>query len=75
MRTFSATTIFVFEMLVLLWNVDCRIVVCYSKLVEDLARWKAGLCQKVAKYQKALKSLLEDNDLFRRDAFQTFMYA
>lgn len=43
-------------------------------LVEDLARWKARLCHKVTNYQSALKSLLEDNDVIRRDTFQIFMY-
>lgn len=44
-----------------------------SMLVEDLARWKARLCHKVTNYQSALKSLLEDNDVIRRDTFQIFI--
>lgn len=42
-------------------------------LVEDLARWKAGLSQKVEESKNALKLLLEDHDKMRQHEFQTFM--
>lgn len=42
-------------------------------LVEDLARWKAGLSQKVEESKNALKLLLEDHDTIRQHEFQTFM--
>lgn len=42
-------------------------------LVEDLARWKAGLCQKVSDYQNALQLLMKDRDVVRQDVFNTFM--
>lgn len=43
-------------------------------LIEDLAKWKAILSDKVGKYEKAMRQLLTDNDSIRSNQLVTFVY-
>ncbi|XKL62852.1 hypothetical protein PGB90_002685 [Kerria lacca] len=44
-----------------------------SILVENLAKCKAKLCQKVSECENVLRHLLEDNDKLRQNVFKTFV--
>jgi len=44
-------------------------------MVEDLARWKAALCQRTIELQEAMKRLLEEHTVIRDTSLKTYKYA
>lgn len=44
-------------------------------MVEELAKWKAALCQRTTDLQEAIKRLLEDRNLIRDISLKTYRYA
>jgi len=43
-------------------------------MVEDLARWKAALCQRTTELQESIKRLLEEHNTIRDTSFKTYRY-
>lgn len=43
-------------------------------MVEELAKWKAALCQRTTDLQEAIKRLLEDRNLIRDISLKTYRY-
>lgn len=43
-------------------------------MVEELAKWKAALCQRTTDLQEAIKRLLEDRNVIRDVALKTYRY-
>ncbi|XP_018338917.1 PREDICTED: golgin-45 isoform X2 [Trachymyrmex septentrionalis] len=43
-----------------------------SLMVEDLARWKAALCQRTTELQESIKRLLEEHNTIRDTSFKTY---
>lgn len=43
-------------------------------MVEDLARWKAALCQRTTELQEAIKRLLEEHNNIRDSSLKTYRY-
>lgn len=43
-------------------------------MVEELAKWKAALCQRTTDLQEAIKRLLEDRNLIRDVSLKTYRY-
>jgi len=43
-------------------------------MVEDLARWKAALCQRTTELQETIKRLLEEHNTIRDTSFKTYRY-
>ncbi|XP_020281880.1 golgin-45 isoform X2 [Pseudomyrmex gracilis] len=43
-----------------------------SLMVEDLARWKAALCQRATELQEAIKRLLEEHNVIRDTSLKTY---
>ncbi|KAL6255021.1 hypothetical protein P5V15_013355 [Pogonomyrmex californicus] len=43
-----------------------------SLMVEDLARWKAALCQRTTELQEAVKRLLEEHNIIRNTSLKTY---
>ncbi|EGI68478.1 PREDICTED: golgin-45 isoform X1 [Acromyrmex echinatior] len=43
-----------------------------SLMVEDLARWKAALCQRTTELQETIKRLLEEHNTIRDTSFKTY---
>lgn len=46
--------------------------VYYSLMVEDLARWKAALCQRATELQETIKRLLEEHNIIRDTSLKTY---
>lgn len=43
-------------------------------MVEDLARWKAALCQRTTELQETIKRLLEEHNVIRDTSLKTYKY-
>jgi len=43
-------------------------------MVEDLARWKAALCQRTTELQEIIKQLLEEHNIIRDTSLKTYRY-
>jgi len=43
-------------------------------MVEDLARWKAALCQRTTELQEIIKRLLEEHNIIRDTSLKTYRY-
>lgn len=43
-------------------------------MVEDLARWKAALCQRATELQETIKRLLEEHNIIRDTSLKTYKY-
>lgn len=43
-------------------------------MVEELAKWKAALCQRTTDLQEAIKRLLEDRNFIRDISLKTYRY-
>lgn len=43
-------------------------------MVEDLARWKAALCQRTTELQETIKRLLEEHNNIRDTSLKTYRY-
>ncbi|XP_014470513.1 PREDICTED: golgin-45 [Dinoponera quadriceps] len=43
-----------------------------SLMVEDLARWKAALCQRTTELQESMKRLLEEHNIIRDTSLKTY---
>lgn len=43
-------------------------------MVEDLARWKAALCQRTTELQETIKRLLEEHNIIRDTSLKTYRY-
>lgn len=41
-------------------------------MVEDLARWKAALCQRATELQEAIKRMLEEHNIIRDTSLKTY---
>ena len=44
-------------------------------MVEELAKWKAALCQRTTDLQEAIKRLLEDRNLIRDISLKTYRFS
>lgn len=43
-------------------------------MVEELAKWKAALCQRTTDLQEVIKRLLEDRNLIRDISLKTYKF-
>lgn len=46
----------------------------FSLMVEELAKWKAALCQRTTDLQEAIKRLLEEHSKVRETTLRTYRY-